>query len=188
MTKIIYGTGKYGRLLYDFCIDNDLFIDYFCQTERPDRGELFGVPILSIDDIMRLDGDISILIAIKNDDDALLVVNQIIKVRKERIRVFKCGSFIKENLEYRKGITNQTGLLCCNICCNCSDVFTAAGIEQELFRKYHIIGAGYRENNICPSCGASDRERWLYYVINKYTDIVNTNGKVLHFAPEKICR
>ncbi len=60
-----------------------------------------------------------------------------------------------------------------------------AGIQEEIFNNYHIIGGGYRENCTCPFCESGDRERWLYYILKKYTDIFETDGRVLHFAPEK---
>ncbi|MBD5523528.1 MAG: class I SAM-dependent methyltransferase [Lachnospiraceae bacterium] len=48
-----------------------------------------------------------------------------------------------------------------------------------------ILLGGHRNNCICPCCGAWDRERWLYYVLQNKTDISQMSGRILHFAPEK---
>lgn len=64
------------------------------------------------------------------------------------------------------------------------DTFNPGVFPSELFEKHHIIGGGYRENCICPNCNSMDRERWLFYILKNKTDIMNLNGRVLHFAPE----
>lgn len=41
----------------------------------------------------------------------------------------------------------------------------------------------------CPYCGTSDKYRWLWYVLEHYTDIsTRKEGSVLHFAPESVIR
>lgn len=72
----------------------------------------------------------------------------------------------------------------CIVCNSDVDTFNPGVFPSELFEKHHIIGGGYRENCICPNCNSMDRERWLFYILKNKTDIMNLNGKVLHFVPE----
>jgi SAM-dependent methyltransferase len=37
----------------------------------------------------------------------------------------------------------------------------------------------------CPYCDSKDKYRWLWYIIENHTDILQSNGRLLHFAPEQ---
>jgi hypothetical protein len=53
------------------------------------------------------------------------------------------------------------------------------------FQKNHVISRGeYRKKCICQICGASDRERWLLYVLQNIIHISHISGRVLLFALE----
>ncbi len=58
-------------------------------------------------------------------------------------------------------------------------------IDCELYHQHHIIGAGNRPDYRCPYCNATDRERWLRYVVEKHTDLLNKPNRLLHFAAEE---
>ena len=74
----------------------------------------------------------------------------------------------------------------CIICGHKVGKFLPGGISEEIFTKHHIIGGGYRDNCTCPYCGSGDRSRWQYYVLKKYSGILEPgNCRVLHFAAEK---
>ena len=72
----------------------------------------------------------------------------------------------------------------CLICGKYVDDFFPDGVQSELFKKNHIIGGGYNPKCRCPICGSIDRYRWIYYTLNMHTDILNSDKKVLWFAPE----
>ena len=44
----------------------------------------------------------------------------------------------------------------------------SSGIDIPLFRNHHIIGGGYRDNNVCPKCLCTDRERWMMYILMNF--------------------
>ncbi len=46
-----------------------------------------------------------------------------------------------------------------------------------------IIGAGRRENCICPRCYSTDRDRLIYLYLNNFTKIFTESNKILHVAP-----
>ena len=79
---------------------------------------------------------------------------------------------------------NKGGDKYCLLCGSRVVRFLPNGQDEEIFHNHHVIGGGYRESCICPVCGARDRQRWLYYVVEHYTDISSLKGKILHFAPE----
>lgn len=71
----------------------------------------------------------------------------------------------------------------CNLCGHTVLYWNQNG-EENLTTHPHIIGAGLREGK-CPCCGGVDRNRWVEYVLENYTDIYLGRYKsVLHFAPE----
>ena len=54
------------------------------------------------------------------------------------------------------------------------------------FRKFKPKGNSLvqRENAICPYCGSVERTRTLFFYLKNETNILTTNVKLLHFAPE----
>lgn len=72
----------------------------------------------------------------------------------------------------------------CELCKNYPGVWQYIGEDYDIFRNKNVTGASRRRGG-CPVCGSSDRERYVYYIIRNYTDLLD--GKkhtVLHFAPE----
>ncbi len=76
----------------------------------------------------------------------------------------------------------------CNFCHKKAIRFLHAGNDSELFHRLHVIGAGRRANACCPHCGSLDRIRWIYFVLQRYTNLFTGSLKVLHIAPEEILR
>ena len=83
---------------------------------------------------------------------------------------------------------NKKGEKYCNLCGSRVVAFRPADREEELFHNHNVIGGGYREACFCPVCGGRDRQRWLYYVVEHYTDVFSLRGRILHFAPETILK
>ena len=76
----------------------------------------------------------------------------------------------------------------CNICKTYSAYFGPFSPYKKrvpLFRQTEIVGGGYRKDVVCYKCGALDRHRWIWYVIEHDTDILSGPDKVLHIAPER---
>lgn len=72
----------------------------------------------------------------------------------------------------------------CIICGKESLYFLPYGQKENIFQQFKIIGGGWRKNCKCPHCNSLDRYRWTWYVILNFTDILSTECKVLHIAPE----
>jgi len=76
----------------------------------------------------------------------------------------------------------------CPFCGNSFRKFRPGGIDLPVIREKHIIGAGYRLNNVCPRCYSLDRDRLVYLFLSMKTDIFKTSCKVFHVAPESCIR
>ncbi len=79
MTTIIYGAGKYGQRLHEHFKTLGVKADFFAQTAEPVDRTLDGIPVISFEDMLRLDGDFVICMAIK---DRAVSVDVADKIRK----------------------------------------------------------------------------------------------------------
>lgn len=72
----------------------------------------------------------------------------------------------------------------CNVCKSNVRFFKQAGYDSEVLKKYEIVGGGTYQNDVCPVCRSSYRERLL----KLYFDSINffdSRRRILHFAPER---
>lgn len=74
----------------------------------------------------------------------------------------------------------------CPICNGVFNSFLPTGFRYSIIKEKNIIGAGYRENAICPRCLSVDRERLVFLYLMKYeSSLFKNKTKLLHIAPEK---
>ncbi len=72
----------------------------------------------------------------------------------------------------------------CPLCNSHLRKFLPYGLDLPVLTENHIIGAGYRQNALCPVCGSLDRERLVYIYLRRKTNIFCQSVKLLHIAPE----
>lgn len=72
----------------------------------------------------------------------------------------------------------------CSMCGNDVSFMLPTGTKSEVFNELEIVGGGYRKAVTCPICGATDRVRWIDYVIENMTGIYKEKCSILHIAPE----
>jgi len=58
------------------------------------------------------------------------------------------------------------------------------GFQSDVITEKEIIGAGLRDNNICPYCLSTDRDRLVFLYLKYKADIFNKRLKILHVSPE----
>lgn len=177
----IYGGGTYGKALYELLLVMGVKIDGFLMTKK-EIDLIFDVPVYSYEDKKDTLGNGIIFIAIQNRT----IFNEIkTKLNNDKVSALILdGVNLVEDSRLSRKNTSSTEKIC-NVCKNFVEEFIADGIKSDLFKKYHIIGSGYRNNCVCPHCGSIDRTRWMLYVLDNYTDIhTMESGRVLHFAPE----
>lgn len=100
------------------------------------------------------------------------ILNKILKTIPFRLKWFLKRQTRKGNKYY------------CNICNSNIKEFLPGGINNHAIQKYEVIGAGYKQYDICPVCTASYRTRAIKLVMDKYINM-SISDKVLHIAPEK---
>ena len=178
MKRIVYGTGRYGKILNIYLKKIGVAIDYFAKTKINKDDEMID-KLISFDEILNIDEDIEIYFTLRKTNDYLHLSN-VLKEKKNNASIFNMVHFIEDNCtELLRDISSE-GSRYCNLCNNRIQHFNPGGINEELFQNYRIIGGGYRENCKCPICGGVDRERLIMYTLNH----IDIEGKILHFAPE----
>ncbi len=182
---VVFGTGEYGRKTVEFIgflADRNQIC--FCQTKKTEE-KVIGIPVLSISELMDDYDDIRlVLIAIKNKNESDSIRTLLSSVFLDCIPVIEIGNLIRENDDI---ISIDSSKKCfCDLCNSYIDSFQPGSIVDniDLFKKHHVIGAGYRKNMYCPVCNGDDRSRWVLYCLSKYSGIFKEKCSVLHFAPE----
>jgi len=178
MRIIVWGLGKIGRRWVENLLSyqDDLEIEVIAVTDSNRPYVLDdGIRKLFIDkeNIPNLAFEYVVIASQKCFEEIRKELLTVWRVEKSKIiRYDKLFSEINIKPKY-KCIMCQSELFFWNFC----------GIENNLFKKKLVIGAG-RRRGVCPICGSLDRTRYEYYILKGYTDIFNSNS-VLHFAPEK---
>ncbi len=72
----------------------------------------------------------------------------------------------------------------CPVCGHRFRTMLPGGFNLQVIKEMEIVGAGYRENDICPHCQSTDRDRLVYLYLKKETSFFQDNISVLHIAPE----
>lgn len=183
MKYIVFGTGDYGKRLSKLFHIMQVEISYYCKSEVNSEKYFEGVPILALDDMSFLD-NFCVFIAIADRNTSRIIKNTIIHRYPDKAFAFECADFIENNYVLENQNSGGTYRHCL-MCDRMSNSFLAGGEKYSIFDNIHIIGGGYRDNVYCPYCGSKDRERWTYYVIMHYTEILTKRCSVLHFAAEK---
>ena len=120
----------------------------------------------------------------KANENAIVAISNEYNFKEMREKIQLINSELN-CMELKNAIKEMPKVGYCNICKK--DVAFWGYVGQDNKTVYKIIGNGKRLSGCC-HCGAIDRERWIYYVMENYTDIFyekNEKYQVLHFAPEK---
>lgn len=178
MKKAIFGAGTYGRLCRKILENTEVKVECFVQSTSPICKMVDGIPVYSLEDFMCLGRDWTIGIAINDENAVFEVTERLIREGYITDRIFDMRGFVQHN----KNLLFEHK---CLICKKTVHNWLSGGEKNSFFEDNKISGGGYRENMSCPLCGALDRERFLYYMLENYTDIFEKKDiKVLHFAPE----
>ena len=185
---VIYGNGVWGNKIYDYFEQLGVKITYFIKT-APDSKTFKNIPVLSPEELFITNKEAVIIIAIKDERTVKQICTQLFSIGFNEGQIWGLNSTIRELVTSKERFNsiqkNNAGEKFCN-CCQKKvlNFMPSYGVNSEIFKKHRIIGGGYREDSICPLCGANDRIRWQKYVLENFTDIMKKQCSVLHIAPE----
>ncbi|MBU1370058.1 MAG: methyltransferase domain-containing protein [Bacteroidetes bacterium] len=93
------------------------------------------------------------------------------------------GIAVRSKLLSLKGLFYRGSQFECALCGHRYRKFLNGGTDLPVIHELQIIGAGKREQTICPGCHSNDRERLLHwYFEHEHPEI--SAKKILHIAPE----
>ncbi|MGM0565410.1 MAG: class I SAM-dependent methyltransferase [Bacteroidota bacterium] len=104
--------------------------------------------------------------------------------------------FLKKFLPYSAGVKMrglyQKALLIaysgnkyyCPFCDNRFRKMLPGGEDHPVIHEKNIVGAGRRNNMLCPRCFSTDRDRLIYLYLKEKTEFLTKPASVLHIAPE----
>jgi SAM-dependent methyltransferase len=73
----------------------------------------------------------------------------------------------------------------CPLCNSRLRMFLPSGRKSPVLDEKHVVGAGRRQNALCPVCGSLDRERLVFLYLASKTDVFEGRRTLLHVAPEE---
>ncbi|MDN5329752.1 MAG: hypothetical protein PWP35_1539 [Bacteroidales bacterium] len=94
------------------------------------------------------------------------------------------GVKIRGNYQRLQAFVYRGDKYVCPLCGKSFRKMLTGGVENEIFKKYHIIGGGRRPNSVCPRCYSTDRDRLVFLYLRDFTDVFKKNYQILHIAPE----
>lgn len=71
----------------------------------------------------------------------------------------------------------------CPFCGNTFRKLLAGGFDLSVIIEKEIIGAGRRDNCVCPRCYSTDRDRLIHFYLKNSSPIFDQNLDLLHIAP-----
>ncbi len=72
----------------------------------------------------------------------------------------------------------------CPICEHHFRKMLPGGFDLPVLKEKKIVGGGYRENDVCPYCLSTDRDRMIFLYLKYETDLLSKENRLLHIAPE----
>jgi SAM-dependent methyltransferase len=76
----------------------------------------------------------------------------------------------------------------CPYCKKSFRKFLPGGSDLPVLYEKQIVGAGYRQNNVCPRCYSLDRDRLVYLFLQEKSTIFTSPVTLFHVAPEGCLR
>jgi len=85
---------------------------------------------------------------------------------------------------YLRGLCYRGKNYYCPFCNHSYRKLLPGGFNLPVIESMQIIGAGLRQNMVCPGCGSTDRDRLLYVYLNQKKVLDKKGLRILHIAPE----
>lgn len=101
---------------------------------------------------------------------------------------FWLGRKLRGGFQKINGLIYSGNTLFCPYCNRSFRKFMPGGEDSPVIYEKQIIGAGYRENDVCPRCYSLDRDRLVYIFLKEKSALFTAPLKLFHVAPEGCIR
>ncbi len=101
---------------------------------------------------------------------------------------FWLGRKLRGWLQKAKALYYKGDLYYCPYCKHSFRSFLPGGSDVPVLYEKKVIGAGYRQNDVCPRCYSLDRDRLIYLFLHDKTNVFTAPMKIFHVAPEGCLR
>ena len=106
------------------------------------------------------------------------------KKRLKKLIPLKVGILIKRILYTLRGLFYYGHRYRCPVCNHNFRTMLPGGFDLKVIKEMYIVGAGRREQDICPYCQSTDRDRLVFLYLKYETDFFRKQVSLLHIAPE----
>ncbi len=106
----------------------------------------------------------------------------------KKIVPFWLGRKLRGGYQKINGLLYSGDSYYCPYCKKSFRKFLPGGFDLPVLYEKQIIGAGYRNNDVCPRCYSLDRDRLVYLFLQEKTNIFSSPLKLFHVAPEGCLR
>jgi SAM-dependent methyltransferase len=94
------------------------------------------------------------------------------------------GYLVREIYLFFRGYLYFGNKIYCPLCGHSFRKMIPGGFNLEVNQRLKVIGAGRRKNVVCPACASSDRDRLLFAYFENNQNLLTSETRVLHIAPE----
>jgi SAM-dependent methyltransferase len=98
---------------------------------------------------------------------------------------YRVGVWLRNKQQWINGVYYKGSKYYCPYCNHSFRKLLPAGSDFEVLKRKQVIGAGFRENALCPKCFSTDRDRLIYLLLREKPELLNKGNRILHLAPEK---
>jgi len=97
---------------------------------------------------------------------------------------YNIAVYLRGILQKINGIYFKGNKYYCPYCHHNFRSMLPGGFDLPVIKEKNIVGSGLRDNNVCPRCYSTDRDRLIYTFLKEKTDIFSKKTTLLHVAPE----
>lgn len=94
------------------------------------------------------------------------------------------GRGFKQIWLYFRGIYYSGSQFECPVCGHKFRKMLPGGFDLPVITEKQIVGGGWRENDVCPRCQSTDRDRLVYLYLKYESNFFKKKHFVMHIAPE----
>lgn len=182
---IVYGIGKRGmdfiQYVHELSLDIKIIAVSDTYKHSWDVETNSNIPYIEASHISQSIYD---YVVVTPNDHYETIKRRLLELHVDKEKIMTIKDMYKKYGNFF-GNKSESADLFCNLCGSNISAWRYIGSQYTIFHSNKIVGGSKRRGG-CPICGGSDRERYVYYILKHYTNIMDgLEHSVLHFAPEE---